>query len=98
MFIDEIHEVSPELLSKYNVLGSWHSMPKRMFGYKKEEIQTRFYSLIKAGCRIQRRLNFKKKLNDLTISNQLKIEAEAKKKLLEQKKKQLLSTKDKPKK
>lgn len=84
------------MLSKYNVLSSWHSMPKRMFGYRKEEIQTRFYNLIKAGCRIQRRLNFKKKLNDLTVSNQQKIEVENFKKQQKNKlKSNMLALKDK---
>ncbi len=55
--------MNPELLAKYNVLGSWYSMPERLFGYKSKVIEKRFYDLIKAGCKIQKTLNFRKKFN-----------------------------------
>jgi hypothetical protein len=69
MYMQEIHEASPEMLQKYNVLGSWYSMPERMFGYRREEIQKNFYDLVRSGCQIQRILNFKRKLHDLTQVN-----------------------------
>jgi len=73
MYMQEIHEASPEILQKYNVLASWYSMPQRMFGYRREEIQKNFYDLVRAGCHIQRTLNFRHKLNDLTQTNVDKI-------------------------
>jgi hypothetical protein len=44
-------------------------MPQRMFGYKREVIQSSFYELVKTGCQIQRTLNNKIKFSNLIEAN-----------------------------